>query len=103
MWRNLKVQLYPYFLGAIVAVCFVNLIAPMAYAGGTGLEQISFIAKIMDFLASKEVILGAVYVLVEYFLGQTTLVKSGSVLEMALGFIKKIIDIVRPKKSGLSS
>ena len=47
------------------------------------------------------VILGAVYVLIEFFLGKTNLVKAGSVLELVLNGAKKILNAFGVKKPEL--
>lgn len=44
------------------------------------------------------VIVGAVWVLIEYVLGKTDLVKSGSVLELVLRSIGKILEALGLKK-----
>jgi hypothetical protein len=59
-----------------------------------------FINSILEFFQGNvvAVIAGALYLLVEYFLGVTDLVKSGSTLELVLNWIKKILEFLKIKK-----
>jgi hypothetical protein len=59
-----------------------------------------WINKILEFFQAEMflVIGGAVYLLVEYFLGRTELVKAGSTLELVLNWIKKILELLKIKK-----
>jgi hypothetical protein len=59
-----------------------------------------FINKVIEFLQSHiiESILASVYLLIEFWLGKTDLVKSGSTLELVLSWIKKILELLKIKK-----
>lgn len=54
---------------------------------------------IIAFFTSHPAIFGSIYVLVEYFLGKTDLVKSGSVLELVLSGIAKVFEAFGLKKA----
>lgn len=63
---------------------------------------------VINFLKSDTVliIIGALYVLIEYFLGKTDLVKPGSVLEaVLLGFIKvfEALGLVKKEEPKINS
>lgn len=59
-----------------------------------------WINSVLEFFQSNliQVIGGALFLLVEYFLGVTGLVKSGSTLELVLNWIKKILEFLKIKK-----
>lgn len=59
-----------------------------------------WISKIMEFFKAEwvEALLVFLFMSVEYFLGKTSLVKSGSVLEIVLNSIKKILEFLKVKK-----
>lgn len=46
-------------------------------------------------------VLGILYMLVEYFLGKTNLVKAGSALELILNGVKKVLEGIGVKKPKL--
>jgi uncharacterized membrane protein len=50
---------------------------------------------VLEFLKQEWVmaVIGALYVLLEYWLGKTTLVKPGSTLEAILSGIKKLLEL----------
>lgn len=56
--------------------------------------------KILAFLSSSEipVYTGLAFLVIEYILGKTTWVKSGSTVELILNGIKKVIAFFTPKK-----
>lgn len=59
-----------------------------------------WINAILEFFQSNLVVVigGALYLLIEYFLGVTDLVKSGSTLELVLNGIKKALEFLKIKK-----
>jgi uncharacterized membrane protein len=59
--------------------------------------------NILEWLKKEWVVAvaGALYVLIEYWLGKTTLVKPGSELEVVLSGIKKVLELlglIKPKQ-----
>jgi hypothetical protein len=59
--------------------------------------------NILEWLKKEWVVAvaGALYVLIEYWLGKTTLVKPGSALEVVLSGIKKVLELlglIKPKQ-----
>ena len=56
--------------------------------------------KVLEFFQSNTVvvIVGFLYVVIEYWLGRTDFVKPGSVLEVVLVGLKKVLDFFKAKK-----
>jgi hypothetical protein len=61
---------------------------------------LALFAKVMEFVQGNviQVIGGFLYLAVEFWLGKTDLVKSGSTLELVLNWIKKILEFLKIKK-----
>ncbi len=62
------------------------------------------VTKLMAFIAEHSGIFGTLYVLIEFVLGKTELVKSGSVLEVVLRTLLSILaklGIVSKDKAGI--
>lgn len=59
-----------------------------------------FINKVLAFFQGDQVtiILGFLFLCVEYWLGKTTMVKPGSTLEVILSGIKKVLEFLKIKK-----
>ena len=51
-----------------------------------------------DFIVKYAVYLSMVYMLIEFILGKTKLVKENSVIETVLNVVMKILDYINPKK-----
>lgn len=61
-------------------------------------DQVSIIGKILNFGQEYAVYIIPVILVIEYFLGQTTLVRSGSVIEMILNGLARLLKFLTKKK-----